>query len=153
MLKEKTTTNRNVVVPACRRVRNRICCGARSREDALKQANPRKTTQFSCSKRERFVNCCCDAKRKKEEMSLPHTYKVTGSGAALNEDNVERVSPPATTGDHHRGEAGDLRESWNKRNRPLSLRFRQCVSIAGQSECLRQTDREIFTRQQGQRNA
>lgn len=108
--KETTTVNRNVVVPACRGTRNRTY---RSREDALK-ASPKQTknTSFSFSKRERFVNAIVLQEYRRWKRSPRKNH----GEAALNEDNVERVSPPATMWRRRPG---------RERNRPLSLRFRR----------------------------
>lgn len=103
MLKKKktTTTNRNVVVPRAA-ARNRICSGSVERGRIEKQAKPQNNTIFvfeTRTIRELLLRC---QKKERRFNPIPHTHTITGSGAALNEDNVERVSPPATSGDHHR---------------------------------------------------
>lgn len=97
MLKKKKTS----LFPRAA-ARNRICSGSVERGRIEKQAKPQDNTIFVFETRTiRELLLRCQKKEREDFAPTPHT-PITGSGAALNEDNVERVSPPATTGDHHR---------------------------------------------------
>lgn len=105
MLKKKktTTTNRNVVVPACRRPESNLQWLGRERTHWKASKTPKQHNFRVRNANDSWIAVALSKERERRFRPPPHTHTpITGSGAALNEDNVERVSPPATTGDHHR---------------------------------------------------